>query len=401
MGLVCLAGCLSLLALFFQPNLLGQDFLTFVSGPTNALSAGAPLSVWVHLLNSSPAPQPARFPTVLQARLKAGAISLLCQLNPVGGAMDQEVSVAPGAFARREYSALLPSLPPGPATLEIANLTANALTLKVVEAPQKVSPATQGREERQSEGPSKSAFEPVDFFHRHFFPYDPLYFIAGPDSPNGKFQFSFKYKMLDAGPSATSPVSLVTNLYFGYTQTSLWDLSKASSPFSDTSYKPEAFYYQSELLPHPPGWLGLGFQTGYQHESNGKDGDDSRSLNLAYIKPIVRLGYADRFHATLAPRAWFYVGDLDDNPDLPRYRGYFEFQTVVGWPESLQLRTLVRVGDAFDRASLTLDLSYPVWKLGVKVPWYLYAQYFIGYGESLLDYRERSSTVRFGLAVYR
>jgi len=32
---------------------------------------------------------------------------------------------------------------------------------------------------------------------------------------------------------------------------------------------------------------------------------------------------------------------------------------------------------------------------------YLYAQYFLGYGESLLNYNERTSAFRLGFALFR
>jgi outer membrane phospholipase A len=66
----------------------------------------------------------------------------------------------------------------------------------------------------------------------------------------------------------------VTGFNLGYTQKSLWDLKSDSSPFEDTSYMPEFFYLQDKIDLGVPWISAFGFQTGYQHESNGRDGGD-------------------------------------------------------------------------------------------------------------------------------
>jgi outer membrane phospholipase A len=149
-------------------------------------------------------------------------------------------------------------------------------------------------------------------------------------------------------------------------------------------------------------WFRLDLQGGAQHESNGKGGLDSRSLNIAYLKPTLTLGRPGTIQLTLAPRVWVYVGDLDDNPDLKDYRGYGDLRAVVGWSKGLQLSALGRLGDDGNRGSVQLDLTYPMMKLlSESFSVYLHAQYFIGYGESLLLYNERGTSFRVGFSFYR
>ncbi len=50
--------------------------------------------------------------------------------------------------------------------------------------------------EVEPEEPGKG-FEPGRFFKEHISGYEPMYFIAGPKSPNGKFQISFAYQLLN------------------------------------------------------------------------------------------------------------------------------------------------------------------------------------------------------------
>ncbi len=229
-----------------------------------------------------------------------------------------------------------------------------------------------------------------------------MYFVAGPDSPNAKFQFSLKYQLLNSEGPLAQKVPFLKGLHVAYTQTSLWDWNKASAPFLDSSYKPEVLYTWDRVAGGgPTNWIRLDIQPGLQHESNGKDGADSRSLNIAYIRPTLTLGRDDRFQVILQPRAWVYVGDLSDNPDIAHYRGYADLRAIIGWRDNVQLSAIGRLGNAGDKGSLQLDLTFPLMKLWRNFNAYLQAQYFVGYGESLLLYNERSWAYRFGFAIYR
>jgi len=240
---------------------------------------------------------------------------------------------------------------------------------------------------------SDPTFDPVEFFKRHIFPYEPIYFIAGSEDPNAKFQFGFRYQIADTDSK------WVNGFNFAYTQTSLWDLSSPSSPFFDSSYKPELLYaYESILGGAKTNWYRLDLQGGVQHESNGKSGVDSRSLNIAYFRPTLVLGYPDSLHFTLQPRFWGYLGDLSDNPDIDQYRGFFDLRAMLTWKD-LQLSVIGRMGkeDYRENTSAQIDLTYRIPKTGI----YLDLQYFTGYGESLLRYNERTDIIRFGIALYR
>jgi hypothetical protein len=74
----------------------------------------------------------------------------------------------------------------------------------------------------------------------------------------------------------------------------------------------------------------------------------------------------------------------------------------VGQRGGLQLAAIGRIGDDWDKGSLQLDLSYPLRPLlRNNIDVFLHAQFFTGYGESLLDYNESDTTFRVGLAVVR
>src|SRR3546814_16451379 len=98
-----------------------------------------------------------------------------------------------------------------------------------------------------------------------------------------------------------------------------WYLGAYSSPFRNIDFQPELFYLTpSTTLSNG---ISLSAQGGIRHESNGRDGDASRSINSIYIAPMAAIPLGDGYNLSLAPRLSFYFGDRSDNPDISRYRG--------------------------------------------------------------------------------
>jgi outer membrane phospholipase A len=201
-------------------------------------------------------------------------------------------------------------------------------------------------------------------------------------------------------------------LYFAYSQTSFWDLGAASSPFFDNSYRPEVLLSYGDLLrDERPAWMrDLGIQVGVQHESNGQDGAESRSMNFVYVRPSITFGAPEVEEAggrgglflTVAPRVHTYIGRLSDNPDVEDFRGYGDLRVTVGRRGGLQLAAIGRIGDDWDKGSLQLDLSYPLRPLlRNNIDVFLHAQFFTGYGESLLLYNDADTTFRIGVSLIR
>lgn len=267
------------------------------------------------------------------------------------------------------------------------------------------APATQPADEPAREGGL------VEYLADRFSPHEPIYFLWGDERPNVKFQVSLKYQLFNPDGPLAEDVPLVGGIYLGYTQLSFLDQQGNSSPFYDTSYMPELLLQYEDLMrDRLPDWLAqLDLQAGLLHESNGKDGPESRQLNIAYVRPV--FGFGDPrgrdhgYFATVAPRVFAYVGSLAENPDIDDYRGHADLRLVVGRFQGLQLASTLRVPDDFDfndGGSLQLDLSYPLRRLtGNNLDLYLHAQYFTGYGESLLGYFEKDHTFRVGLSVVR
>jgi phospholipase A1/A2 len=345
------------------------------------------------------------FPRHLSGTLRSGGGEIVVSLNIVNETGAGGTRVAAEHFARREYLVKLPERVSGEVWLTVPSLAGTAALLTV--ASEATAPPTLIPPESEIDA-VRADFEadppePVGYFKRNFFPYEPFYFVAGTRSPNAKFQFSFKYRLVDDRSGLAAKVGVATNFFAAFTQTSLWDWNADSAPFEDSSYKPEVLYLHESLVEvGEPRWLRFDLQGGVQHESNGREEPASRSLNIAYLRPTVVLGQEQGWQLSLSPRLWFYMADLKNNPDLERYRGYGDLRIVVGKQEGVQLATYLRVGDHFDRGSLQLDLTFPLREIRwFGLTWCVQAQYFTGYGESLLNYNERSEVLRFGFSIYR
>ena len=228
-----------------------------------------------------------------------------------------------------------------------------------------------------------------------------MYFIVGGKGDGAKFQLGFKYRFFNPRGPMASRWTWLDDLYIAYTQSSIWDIYEESSPFRDTNYKPELIYHKQGLKENW-GWISrFDMQGGFRHESNGQDGSDSRSINYIYAKPIFHFGDLEKVHLTVIPRAWFYVGDDSDNPDIEKFRGYVDLELNIGKPDGVELKSYYRMGTA-GKGAVQLDLSYPLREfLFRNLDFYLYGQFFHGYGESLLSYDRKDTTVRAGLGLAR
>ncbi len=386
-----------------------EDPILAVSGSVEPVVAGTQAHFGFTALNPSSSPLSWQFPSEISCRCISPQTSNYLTARLLEPAQTSSVSIPPGGFARADYALPLPQNLSGEVIVEFCGLALNRIVLTVQQPPAGALAAGPNtplwkrllRDAEPQEAGELS--EPGRFFKEHVFGYEPFYFIAGLESPNAKFQVSFKYRVLNVAGALAKKAPALAGLHLAYTQTSLWDWNSESRPFYDSSYKPELLYSWDELVGGKPGgWFRCDLQGGVQHESNGKSGVDSRSLNIAYLRPTFVFGRDDYLQFTLIPRVWTYVTSLSENPDLEDYRGYGDLRAVLGWQRGLQISALGRIGDDGDHGSLQFDVTYPMMRrFRGSFSLYLHAQYFTGYGESLLGYRERSSVFRAGISLYR
>lgn len=229
-------------------------------------------------------------------------------------------------------------------------------------------------------------------------PYENLLGLVEPEDElnheEAKFQLSLKV------PVAEGLLRDDDSIFFGFTVKSFWQMynSNLSAPFRETNYQPELFWVA------PVDWNPFAadasyLQIGVEHQSNGRSLPLSRSWNRVYADFIWEEGsWAFSF------RPWYRIPEDektdasdtqgDDNPDIERYLGHFEFTSIYhGYNHevSLMLRNNLR-SDNF--GALQLDWTFPLWKRFRG-----HVQYFNGYGESLVDYDARIERLGIGILL--
>ena len=236
-------------------------------------------------------------------------------------------------------------------------------------------------------------------------PHEPIYFSAGSKGGlNARFQLSFKFRPIGPSDDRIAGDRFWEDVYVAFTQTSLWDLHSLSKPFTDSSYRPSAFYHRYDTGVELLG-ARLGYAAGFEHESNGKGGADSRSINILFARPTLRWGDADSWQFVASPKLYWYL-DKEENDDIQRFRGYGDFLFALEHPRSLKLAAMLRAGTS-GHGSILVDATYPFAKINDLVPLgfvhgYLHLQFFDGWGESLLHYDERAETqFRVGFMAVR
>lgn len=202
---------------------------------------------------------------------------------------------------------------------------------------------------------------------------------------DAKFQVSFKQRIKD------KPVFWGSYLYITYTQKSFWGIYQESKPFEETNYNPglalaKPIYKNNNFLGAL--WFTI------EHESNGRDGDNSRSWNF------VSAGYIHWFSEefSLSLKLWYPFWYKDDNPDLMDYIGYGEATLLWNFnKDKLYLKIKGKKGaDLHRHGSIVTEFS---WRPFQERNIYLTAQWWLGYSESLIEYEKGVNMFRIGISL--
>jgi phospholipase A1/A2 len=187
------------------------------------------------------------------------------------------------------------------------------------------------------------------------------------------------------------------NLWFTYTQQSYWQLysTSLSAPFRSTDHEPELMYMVPLLAELPWGWRSRLGALSLVHQSNGQALPLSRSWN----RLVATAGFEREDLAVVARLNQRLREDptTDDNPDLVSWRGRLELTAL--WSPGLATSSLQWRTNLNRRGSLQWDWTLPVDREqpgGLR--WY--AQAFTGYGESLLDYNVRKTSLGVGVTLF-
>jgi outer membrane phospholipase A len=310
-------------------------------------------------------------PEELTTRLKSGLDERIVTLQATG----------PARGLQRSYSGTVPPGMAGTLELELVGRASSVLTITVEPRRDAVGALT-GRHDQYEPPLSEN---------------DPMYFVVGArDGWSARFQLSFKYRLFDRGSGYGRSQPLLSALYFGYTQNSLWELDSESRAFRDTSYMPSFFWKWERTV--DGGWLDAA-RLGLEHESNGTAGERSRSINIFYVRPEWHWRLREQHRLEFTPKIYGYL-DRSDNPDIYQYRGYVDWRLRYDAAGEWIATSVTRIGTS-GKGSFLLDLSKRARDIRFgPVGGYWHFQFFTGYGESILDYDvRRKSQLRIGFAI--
>lgn len=314
------------------------------------------------------------------------------------------VAAAPGDAQRtqRRYVGRWPAEVVGFATLALQDAPSARMVIDAGAASRTPAQHAQaGVVDRQSELVPLAAATPRAVEPGALSFHEPMYFLVGGRNPtSARFQLSFRYRLFGDHGVVAENFPHAGGLYFGYTQTSLWDLQAQSKPFRDTSFRPSLFYRWTLIDPADGRFVTLA--GGYEHESNGRSEEDSRSIDTLFVRAEGRHYFGDgRTYVGIAPKLWTYL-DKSDNPHIDDYRGNGELGVRLGRDDGLMLAAAYRRGNA-GKSATQVDLSYPLRQsIFSGVGAFVHVQYLNGYGQTLMDYDVASGAqVRVGFSLVR
>ncbi len=210
-------------------------------------------------------------------------------------------------------------------------------------------------------------------------------FLAG--DPNTKVDFTYGIAL-----------NRKYNFLFEYNQTMFWELQSDSKPFRDINFNPllvQELSFGSFLVR-----LGL-----LEHHSNGKDSTISRSYNSSFIDLSgfsKTRSYKISYGAKI--KTFYSLGEY--NKDIVDYLGHIEFYVYTNFYRhqdssinEIRFNVTSSPGGEYDRLfkygfekiDLILDMK--------NIPINLHAQWYYGYGESLLQYDKRFNSIRVGISI--
>lgn len=229
--------------------------------------------------------------------------------------------------------------------------------------------------------------------HYYFGLYKDNYFIFGPpiNTTPDKHNTNIKFQISIAQKLTKSTLPWGTYLYLFYTQKVFWNVLENSMPMTDLNFNPgvgltKPLFVKDRFI----GKLSLILE----HESNGRDGEASRSWNRVSFSSSIMVDP----NFVVSAKVWIPIIDGENNRDILKYCGIYQF----GWQFQSSNRKLSLGVTLTKRMSGFFDYNTCIeaaWRWSVKSNQYLFMQFYNGYGEGLLDYKVYTSHIRVGIVI--
>lgn len=205
------------------------------------------------------------------------------------------------------------------------------------------------------------------------------------DNSDAKFQLSIRQRLTN------STLPLKTYFFLTYTQKAFWDVFKPSFPFRDLNFNPTIGLGKS--LVYNNRYLG-GLTVQLEHESNGKDGELSRSWNKMTFGGV----FVFNDNWTLNTRVWIPIVDGQNNRDIVRYAGWGNASIDYSDAKKKYIASLMLTKRGGVNLNANVIANFAI-RLFSDDNQYLFVEYYNGYGESLLQYNQYRHRLRIGVTI--
>lgn len=223
--------------------------------------------------------------------------------------------------------------------------------------------------------------------------YKDNYFIFGTavgqkptdKNTNVKFQISVSQRL------TKSTLPWGTYLYLFYTQKCFWNVCEESFPMTDLNFNPGVGLAKPLFVKDR--FIGKVMMV-VEHESNGRDGDDSRSWNRITFGSNIMIDPNFMVYG----KVWIPIVDGQNNRDILDYCGIYQIGTSVMSPNrkfGASVNLVKRRGWNLSY-NTTIEFSY---RFNNNQNQYLFMQYYNGYGEGLLEYKQFHTELRVGIVI--
>lgn len=224
--------------------------------------------------------------------------------------------------------------------------------------------------------------------------YHDNYIISGvpTNKPVDKHNADIKYQISFKQLVTRNTLPLNSYLFLSYTQKAFWNVYRKSSPFEEINYNPAIGLGKPVF--NKEGYISGIAELQMEHESNGRDGMESRTWNRisgAFHTPLGR-------RTILSVKAWAPFTYKEDHPDLLDYVGLGEIkveQTILS--KRLIAEVTIRKGLKDWKGSVGSKVYYKLFENSGNQ--YLMLEWFAGYAESLIDYNRYTSMIRVGYVI--
>ena len=225
-------------------------------------------------------------------------------------------------------------------------------------------------------------------FRSNYFAYGYTDHVDASNGQDIKFQISVRTKLFK---DLKSGLGWLNGIAFAYTQMSIFDINGRSAPFRATNYNPEILFVWDQTYPLI-GFLIKELRLSlYDHHSTGVGAENSRRWERIYVQPAIQVS---KFRGDL--KIWIETpykdGLSSQNEDIEEYLGHGELSIEYTHTDRLSGKAYLTSGKESD-----LNVRLEVSGRPFELDFFLFLQYYNGFGEELTGYNVETQSLRLGI----